>query len=197
MRKPIVFVILGIALVAVLAGAAFVGAQMLAPKVKAGSSGDGNMMMINDGGGGAPKTFNLDFIPAKELPQTPSDESGIFVRRQDSSVFIGTGDVRMEVKKAPGGSVQASSNHTGPEVEVVTTRDTKIFQDVTLQQYQGDPPQDVRFQQVLEPGSLDGIGENSQVTVWGQKSGNRLTAEYLIYSQPAFMTRPGGNQPTQ
>jgi hypothetical protein len=193
MNKGILIGVGVVVAVAVLAGAAFVGAQMLGVQPKVASPGGDRVMKIQ-GGGGPDKTFNLDFIPAKELPATPADESGIFVRRQDDSIFIGTGEIRVQVQRDESGKMESSSSHDGPEIEVVIPHDAKIYQDVTLSQYEGDPPEGQRFQQVLEAGTLDGIGEHSTVTVWGNKSGNRITASTVVYSQPAFMIKRGASQ---
>lgn len=192
MNKGILIGVGVVAAVVILAGAAFVGARMLAQPPVAGPDGGGNFVSIDDGNGGGKKTFSLDFTPAKELPQTPADEQGIFVRRQDSSVFIGTGNVRMQVQQDPSGKAEASSSHDGPDIEVVIPHDAKIYKDVTLNQYNGDPPSGQKLQQVLEVGSLDEIGQNSSVTVWGSKSGNRITANIVVYSQPAFLKKNGG-----
>lgn len=69
----------------------------------------------------------------------------------------------------------------GPQVEVVVTHDTLIYKDVT------DMPapksgSDVQvLAQVVEPGSLDDLNENSIVTMWGQKQGDRTIADVIVY----------------
>ena len=184
MKKKILITGGIVMLVALLAGAAFVGGRLLTGQGLPGGWSIGSFLK---GGGG--QRVNIDFsdiLPAKELPQTPADIGGIFDHRQDNSFFIGTGEVRMEVRKDASGNVETSSSHDGATVEVVVTSQTKIYQDVTMLQFEGPPPEGQKIQQVLESGSLDEIGENSMITVWGRKTGDRFIADFLVFSPPAF-----------
>jgi hypothetical protein len=45
------------------------------------------------------------------------------------------------------------------------------------------------IQQVVEPGTLDEIGDGSMLTVWGKKTGDRIIADVLVYTQPDFVTK--------
>jgi hypothetical protein len=130
-----------------------------------------------------------DILPAKELPTTPADIRGLFDHRQNNSIFIGTGNVTISVMKDQSGQVHTSSSHSGPVVEVVVTNQTTIYKDVTMQQFNGPPPQGQKIQQVVQPGTLDEVGQNSDITVWGRKSGDRYIADVLVYSPPAFLTK--------
>ena len=189
-RKPrLTYIVGGIILIVLLAGAAFVGARLMngqgLPFVSNGS-GSGPSLSLGGPGG---KMVKLDIEPSKELPQTPADVSGLFDHRQDNSVFVGTGKVTMAFKKDPSGKVETSSNHDGPTVEVVVTSQTKIYIDVTMRQFDGPPPEGQKIQQVLESGSLDDVGQSSMLTVWGKKTGDRFIAEILVYSPPAFIKK--------
>jgi hypothetical protein len=176
-------------LVAVLAGAAFVGGRLLNAPTQVSSGGDGPMIVTSKGGGA--RTFSkLDMEPAKELPTTSPDVNGLYQRRADSSIFIGTGKIQVMAQVSQGGAVSMTSNYDGPVVEVVVTHDTTIYRDVTMKQFDGPPPDGQKLQQVVEPGSIDEIGENSTVVVWGDKRGERIVARVLMYSLPAFMARP-------
>jgi hypothetical protein len=186
-RKPkLAYIIGGIVLVLLLAGAAFVGARLLngqgLPFVSNGS-GFGPSLSLGGPGG---KMVKLDIEPSKELPQTSADVRGLFDHRQDNSIFVGTGRVTMAFKKDPSGNVETSSNHDGPIVEIVVTSQTKIYKDVTMDQFDGPPPEGQKIQQVLEDGSSDDIGQNSTIMVWGKKTGDRFIAEILVYSPAAF-----------
>jgi hypothetical protein len=75
-------------------------------------------------------------------------------------------------------------------VEVVVTSQTKIYKDVTAKQFNGPPPEGQKVQQVLEPGSLEEIGQGSMITVWGRKTGDRFIADVLVYGLPTFITSP-------
>src|SRR6266487_5531056 len=183
-KSRLPYIIGGILVVLLLAGAAFVGARLLngqgLPFV---SSGDGVGPSLSLGGPGG-KMVKLDIEPSKELPQTPADVSGLFDHRQDNSIFVGTGRVTMAFKKDPSGKVETSSNHDGPTVEVVVTSQTKIYKDVTMNQFDGLPPEGQKIQQVVESGSLDEIGQASLITVWGKKTGDRIVADMLVYTSP-------------
>lgn len=189
-RKPrVTFVIGGIIVVLLLAGAAFVGARLLNGQgIPFMSQGGGLGPSLSLGGPGG-KMVKLDIEPSKELPQTPADVTGLFDHRQDNSIFVGTGKVTMAFKKDPSGNVETSSNHDGPTVEIVVTSQTKIYKDVTMRQFEGPPPEGQKIQQVLEEGSLDDVGESSMITIWGKKTGDRFIAEILVYSSPAFIKK--------
>ena len=125
-KRRLPYIIGGIVLVLLLAGAAFVGARLLSgqglPFVSAGG-GLGPSLSLGGPGG---KMVKLDIEPSKELPQTPADVTGLFDHRQDNSIFVGTGKVTMAFKKDPSGNVETSSNHDGPTVEIVVTSQTKV-----------------------------------------------------------------------
>jgi hypothetical protein len=177
--------ILGVALVLVLGAVAYVGGRLL--------NGEG-ILSLSSGGVGS---SDHNFQPSKELPQTPPDVGkGIFDHRQGNSIFVGTGQVQMSMKQDPqSGQVQTYSSHNGPVVEVVVTKQTKIYKDTTMQQYNGQPPQGQTIHQVIEPGSLDEIGQSSSITVWGKKTGDRYIADILVYSSPAFIPKPKPGSP--
>ncbi len=175
-----------VVLVLVLAGAALIGGRLLRGQgLPVVSSGDSGLRISSNGG---PAT-SLDIQPAKELPQTPAETRGLFDHRDNNSIFVGTGRVTMTVQKDQSGNVESSSNASGPVVEVVVTNQTTVYHDTTLEQYNGQPPAGEKIQQVLEPGSLDDIGQDSLVTVWGKKTGNRIIADVLVYTSPGFITK--------
>jgi hypothetical protein len=45
------------------------------------------------------------------------------------------------------------------------------------------------IQQVVQPGTLDDLGQDSMITVWGQKTGNRIIADVLVYTLPDFSSK--------
>jgi len=188
-KRRLSYIIGGIVLVLLLAGAAFVGARLLSGQgLPFVSTGGGLGPSLSLGGPGG-KMVKLDIEPSTELPQTPGDVSGLFDHRQDNSIFVGTGKVTMAFKKDPSGNVETSSNHDGPTVEIVVTSQTKIYKDVTMRQFDGPPPEGQKIQQVLEEGSLEDVGQSSMITVWGKKTGDRFIAEILVYSPPAFIKK--------
>ncbi len=189
MKRSIWLIVGGVALVALLAGGAYVGARLLAHRPLAGIPGMGSLGFALKGPGGAVR-YSIKPKPAPELPQTPADARGIFVRREDRSIFIGTGKVQMMAKASPGGSSpQTSTSYDGPVVEVVINQDTTVYRDTT--KLPDTPPSgDLEVQQTVGPGSVDEIGQNSMVQVWGKKTGDRIVAQVLVYSQPMIMNKP-------
>jgi hypothetical protein len=184
-RKPrLPYIAGGIIVVLLLIAAAFVGGRLLRGEglsgLRSGGSGGGPML----GGPGGNSPVSIDMIPAKELPQITADVSGLFDHRQDNSIFVGTGEVRMNGHTDQSGNVQASSSHSGPVVEVVVTTQTVIYRDVTMKQFNDPPTQGQNIQQVVEAGSLDEVGQNSMIMVWGRKTGDRFIADVLLYSLP-------------
>ncbi len=176
--------IIGGALVVFLALAAFLGARLLRPPAAAGPGGGGGVFLSSKGGpGGGSKSVSIHMTPAKEVPQTKSSTSGLFVRRQDQSIFIGTGRVSMMISKGANGSSTPSGSYDGPVVEVVITHDTKVFQDITDM----DPGNIsasggvATVQQIVKPGTLDDLGANSMVSVWGDKQGERFVASVITF----------------
>ena len=182
-------IVSGIILILLLAGAAFVAARLLNGQGLPLLSSGGPIISLGKDGNNSVRINADDIQPAKELPQTHADVRGLFDHRQDNSIFIGTGNVTIGVKRDQSGKVETESNHDGPVVEVVVTSQTKIYKDVTMKQFDGPPPQGQKIQQVLEKGSLDEIGQASLITVWGKKTGNRFIAEVLVYSPPGFTTK--------
>jgi len=187
-RKPKLPYIIGrIVLILLLAGAAFVAARLL--NGQGLPLGGGPIFSLGKDGGNSVRINVDDIQPAKELPQTPADVRGLFDRRQDNSIFIGTGKVTIGVRRDPSGKVETESDHDGPVVEIVVTSQTKLYKDVTMRQFDGPPPEGQKILQVLEPGSSSQIGEASIITVWGKKTGDRFIAEIVVYSPPGFSTK--------
>jgi hypothetical protein len=127
-----------------------------------------------------------EILPAEELPETPPEVEGLFVERQDNVIFIQTSQHNDDARGVEVGS------GGGPKVEVVVTNETIIFRDATEPPTErptsdNNPP----IQQVVEAGTLDDLNESqSLMMVWGRKSGDRLIAEVLVYSNPAYLQKP-------
>ena len=85
------------------------------------------------------------------------------------------------------GQRQASSNYSGPVLEVVVTRETTIYRDETKMPSAGPGAVsgDQSIQQVVAPvDSLEDLGENTkntEIQIWGTRSGDRVVAEVLVY----------------
>ena len=177
-RKSALPYIIGAGLVILLAAAAFMAVRyFVQPKNAAGNNSGGPSLSIGGGpGGGEPQTFKLDIKPAEELPATRPDEVGMFVERKDNSIFIGTGEVTISAKAEPGQEPQVDANFTGPKVEVVISADTVVYKDTT--EFDPEDPE-AQVQQTVELGTIDEITEQSSISVWGRKAGDRIIADVI------------------
>lgn len=178
--------IIGGIVVFLLAGAAYVGGQWLNGQGLSWLSLGGQPFSLGGNIGNGGRIDRGDIQPAKELPQTPADIDGIFDHRQDNSIFVGTGNFNVRVQADKSGKVETASHYDGSLIEIVITSQTAIYEDVTMQQFNGPPPEGQKIQQVLESGSLANIGESSGITVWGKKTGDRVIADILVYQSPVF-----------
>jgi hypothetical protein len=174
-----------VALLLLLAGAAFVGGHLLSDREHDDNSTqktalDSDVLKV------IVSAEPLDIRSAEEMPDTPLDVTGLFVRCEDSSLFVGTGNLSGVVVDSEQGSASWwEYHHDGPVVEVVTTHDTLIYRDDTSQQFMGSLPSGP-IQQVLTPSALDEIGRNSIVSTWGEKRGDRIVAEVVVFSTVAW-----------
>jgi hypothetical protein len=129
----------------------------------------------------------ISILRAEELPKTSPEEEGIFVGRQDNIILV-------ESDQSGGGGVSDGpvGMGGGPQVEVVVTNETILYHDTTQppsHRPSGDDPR--VLQQTVEEGTLDDLSNSqSLVMVWGRKSGDRIIAEVLVYSNPTYLQKP-------
>jgi hypothetical protein len=177
----------GIVLVFLVAGAVFVGARMLNARDKEAGGKGGEIMLVSEGGGAGPVTLSLDIKPAAELPPTPPEVGGLFVRRQDNSIFVGTGEISFDVTVDENGQKSTHSDYSGPVLEVVVTGETTLYRDETKMPSLGPNAAsgDQTVQQVVKAvDSLEELGEktqNTEVQVWGERRGDRVVAQVFVY----------------
>jgi hypothetical protein len=73
---------------------------------------------------------------------------------------------------------------------VVVTRDTKIYRDITFTDIMvmnegGEIPElPENIEMKVEPAPADEIGTNSMVTIWGERRGDRITADVILFQPP-------------
>ncbi len=125
-----------------------------------------------EGGRGFGERPELQIEAAKELPTSSPIVRGIVTKRDNDVLSVGQ----------RGGFGGNSGSNTNLEV-VVVAPDATIYHDTTQFGSNGQPPSGT-IQQTVESGALDGIQTNSRVTVWGDQSGNQITAKVLVYSDP-------------
>jgi len=173
MKRSILITVGVAALILLLGGAGFVGGRLLSgPDV---SSDDPVMRVSGSDDVRTDLGVLLDVEPAAELPNAPADVSGPFIRRENNSLFVGTGsfsgvlvDGKWELR------------HDGPVVEVIATHDTLVCRDDMVQQLGGVAPSGP-VKQVLRPGSLDEIDETHIIQAWGERRGDRVVAEVIVF----------------
>jgi hypothetical protein len=169
------YIVLGVAIV-VVGIAAFMAGRMLNRGVNPldlfGLAGEGD---------------GISILPAEELPKTQPVVEGLFVERQDNMIFVET--------NPPGGDGVSGSPvgmGGGPKFEVLVTTETIVYRDTTQPPARRPTGDDLRvLQQIVEAGTLDDLNDSqSLVMVWGRKSGDRIIAEVLVYSNPAYLQKP-------
>jgi hypothetical protein len=186
-------------LLALLGGAAYMAGRYLNAGTAAGpgrAGGPGAGLTVRGdalSAAGDEVSYTLDIKPAPELPSTPPDANGIFTKREDNSIYIGTGQITFAIRRdGSGGPGDASSSYDGPVVEIVVTNATKVYQDVTMSSSSPEElPSGGSVQQKVAPGSVEEIGQNSHVTAWGKKVGDRIIADVLVYSSPMILKMGG------
>lgn len=171
----IIFLIIGLALTSFIAGKWM---NSIRPPM--------DQMIISDGNSVVGKGVLIDLEPAAELPQYEPDATGMFVRREDNSIFIGTGINSYGVELSPDGPIAI---YDGPLLEVVVAKETKIYCDDTEEPTSYNST--TKIQQKIKSGTLDELVNGSQqVQVWGRRVGDRLIADTVLYRPPWVPQRP-------
>jgi hypothetical protein len=74
-------------------------------------------------------------------------------------------------------------------VEIVVTGETMIYKDVT--QFPAPVKGEIHnVQQAAAEGTLDDLNADTFVSVWGRRSGDRISADVLFYSNPKSFKKP-------
>jgi hypothetical protein len=129
-----------------------------------------------------------DITPAPELPATPPEITGIFVERKDHGVLVQTVSFDAGV-----GGIAENANpdaNRGPTVEVIVTVGTIVYRETT--EFRNPVAgQEFSIQQTVEESTLDNLNEQTMITVWGRRNGDRVVAEVLLYMNPLLIKKPG------
>jgi hypothetical protein len=181
MKRMVLAVVAAVAL-ALLGGAAYVGSRLSGSSLLTG--GNREVMVSESDGLARMRGTMVETEYAPEMPQEPPEVAGLFVRREDNSLFVGTGQLSaVKVGGDRGGPAEWDFRHDGPVVEVVGTHDTQVYLDETLRQLGGLPPAGP-VRQVLRPGSLDELEPNCTVSAWGDRRGDRVVARVIVVYLP-------------
>jgi len=165
MRRTVILCTALIAGLAVLALAAFVGSRFFDRSQPGVSSG-------------LEPTPLADKQRPAGLPQRAPDDSGVILKIEDNSLFIGSGQTMLAANDENGNPGIKIENAT-PPVEVVLTQNTQVFRDTTFD----DPTVEDGAPQTIETFNKGDLSENNIVFVWGTKRGDWLVAETILYSE--------------
>ena len=188
-RILVVMVLIGI-LVGILAGGAYTAVRLLAePEEEAAAPGGGRVMQsVQVGNDGVPLSVQTTILPAPELPGEEPVASGIVQGRQDDILTVGTGNIELAVEvevDAGTGREEASvvPSTDGPELEVVLTRGTSLYRDVTdIAGQMPDESGEVTIMQEVRPVTDSSeIEEQMEVQVWGERRGDRIVATFVVF----------------
>jgi hypothetical protein len=138
---------------------------------------------VFDDGSGSPVTVRTIIEPAAELPARPAEASGIFLRQEDNSYFVGTGSTSVNVNIV-NGERSVAVDHSGPEVEVVTHRETSFYRDITEVDYQATESVERRYQQQLRLEERpETMPQGGSFAAWGEKRGDRVVADMIVFGE--------------
>lgn len=186
--------LVGIGLVVVvllLVGGGYTAVKLLAePEEETAVSGDGGRVLqtVQVDNNGASVSVQTTILPAAELPDEEAAAFGIVLARQDDTLTIGTGDLELNVDVEVDGatgqettSVVPSTN--GPELEVVLTRDTILYREVTdIAGQMPDQSGEVIIMQEIRPVTDSSqIETQMEVQVWGERRGDRVIATVVVF----------------
>jgi len=131
-------------------------------------------------------------VAAEGLPETPFELIGEVISREGNSLFVQARQMNEALDLVGGKGIdkQNGNSNPGPPTEVVINHDTEFFRDSTWDAYlSGEADKSAlggvgEIQQEIVLGSVDEVGPGSSVTVWGERNGDRVGAEYILFSLP-------------
>ena len=132
----------------------------------------------------------ITFDDPEILPAHRESAMGVFLGRDGGVFTLGTGSIEVEVgvevvnDEDPVTTVKVT--HSGDPVEVVVNGDTIVYKDTT--ERPEVTPEDLEtgykvIRRTVEPGSLDEVGENMILRVWGEFQDGRVIADVFVYEQ--------------
>ena len=182
--------ILGIAgivvLIVVLAAGAYTAVQLSAAQSESTDLPSGAMVFedVMDDGSGNPVTVKTVILPAEGLPKRPSEAGGVLVRQVDNSYFVGTGSISVNVSTV-NGETSTAVDHSGPEIEVVANHDTQFYRDVTKVSFTAaESKEQTLHQEIVLVEKPEPMPAGATFQTWGEKSGDRVIADIIVYSEP-------------
>ncbi len=182
-QKRVWMIVGGLVLVTMLVAGAFTAVRLLAKPEQDAYGANVQVFEdeIDDGSG--PVSITTIVEPSPDLPERQAEVSGVFLRREDNSVFVGTGNISVSVV-VENGETTTAADHSGPEVEVVLTHDTLFYRDETDINLEAAESGERQIQQVVRPvDSLAELAEGASIGVWGERRGDRVIAEVVVFGE--------------
>ena len=167
------WIIGGIVVVLVLAAGAFVG---------------GMWMVGQETGAADPmdtETYTAGLVDLEETPNQPPTLAGAVKSIEGNSIFVSTFASTGAMGHGPGASMQE-----GPTVEAVVGRDTAVLADLTALDFDFSDPEGGMSEgmtefgnaaRVIEPGNLEDLEPSTMIYVWGERTGDRINADAVVY----------------
>jgi len=177
--------LVGLVIVVIVAGT-FTAAQLLSAQNGQEDIPAGAMVFedVRDDGTGNPVTVKTVILPAAELPERPSEVGGVLLRQEDNSYFVGTGSVSVSINIV-NGETSTAVEYSGPGIEVVAGRDTQFYQDITEASFTSSESKEQTLQQeVIAVEQPETMPEGANIQAWGEKRGDRVIADIIVYSEP-------------
>ena len=121
--------------------------------------------------------------PAPELPAISPEVVGLYVEMNDNTMIVQVVSMDTGI-----GSVVSDSSvdvNSAPKVEIIITSKTTIYHEIT--QLSG---LSASIRQTVEESTLDNLNPPTMITVWGNRSGDRIVARILLYSNSLGNAKP-------
>ncbi len=182
MNRKIIALLIGV--VVILGAGAFTAVRLLNPpetsEIPAGAQ---VFEDVFDDGSGNEVTVKTVILPAPELPQEESGVAGVFLRQEDNNFFVGTGSTSVNVL-VENGEPQVAVDHSGPEVEVVVSRDTIFYEDITEVSFESSESKEQTLQQVVrQVDPPTDLLKGASFTAWGERRGDRVVATVVVFAE--------------
>jgi hypothetical protein len=171
-----------IVLVLVLAGGAFIGGMWMVGQ----ATGMNDVM--------DPEVFTATLVNLEQTPATAPAMAGVVVELADNSVYVSTASSTGAFAHSPGAEMVLS-----PPIEVVIDRNTAVLADVTAMDFDfsnifaggGNLELNTESEgmeafaegttRTIEQGSLEDMETNQMIWIWGERNGDRIDAEAILY----------------
>ena len=156
------------AVLAILLGSAtFTAGQLLGQELLTQEIDDQETITSEDG---SITMTGARLLPDERLPGTPPTAYGQFDILKDNCLYIH--------QYPASGMVMLDKMDEYPVVEILVTRETLVYKDVTdLSNINHNGV----VQQVVVDGSVEEITKGSSIVVWGENRGDRIVAEVIQY----------------